>query len=598
MDWLKLSAFLILFIFPLGHLILTWLIPISDRKVAASFALGLFIVSIEVYILGLLNLYFLATPVMFIQGILSWYPLLTKNTSGLNKFYKIPVLVWIIISVSVYINCLLLIPFGQITKSGISLYGAHFVDSTWHLSLINSLNKKVPPENPIYSGTRLLNYHYLVDLQISMIHKATGISVPKLYFGMIGPLYLLLLALLIYRFTYSLTKSVFAGISSVFLMLLGSNFYYFFGSNPSIAWVDFFSTKTVNFPLLFSLIILIIFSEIINFKLTPVKSITFGILSGAFFLVKSHSALVWLASLGVYSIYLFSKKIYSLLLASIVGIIVLFIIYFGMVTSGDVLTLSPFWFIKTMYEGPDRLHAIWWELSRQTLISSRSYFGLLKLYGQGIVTFILINFGLFWLGLFSNKLPKIMVIMFFVSLTIPMFYIQRGAAWNSIQFIYPIFIPLVIGFSVLITGIFSQHRFWGISLLVLVLVAVFPGNKYITDQYIQNIGRFNISPMMVNQIDFIKNLPGNTIMVDESLMSGSYLQAYTGKSLYLGDKQMLESLSIDSQIRHENVKSILNCQQISDKIDYVLTISGNFSLDLCYKRLKNFENYTFYQMKI
>jgi len=595
MDWLKFIGFIFICVYPVGYLVLSGLIKPVDRRLAASIALGLFTVSLEIYIVGIFGWYSLSVPLVLLQGPVAWLIIITKKDSAQKKFFKIPAVAWLFIIIALYTNSLLLVPFGQETKAGISLYGAHYVDSTWHLSLVNNLIKSVPPENPIYSGTKLSSYHYLVDLQISLIHQTTGIPVPKLYFYFIGPLYLLLLTVLIYRLSYSMTKSILSGISAVTLLQLGSNIYYLFGSNPSIAWIDFFSTKVVNYPLLFSLILILIFLEAVSTKLTYGNEILLGLLSGALFMVKSHTALVWIVALIVYDLYRFATKHYTHLFSLVTTLIVLSVLYFSTVGSGQVLAFSPLWFIKTMYESPDRLNGSWWELSRQTLIAANSHLGIIKLYLIGFTTFFAVNFHILIAGLTVRKLPKIYTVMALIGIIIPMLFIQRGAAWNSIQFTYPVFIPLIIGFSLLIAKVYLKNRMVGLLFFIVIFAGLLPGNTYIARQYISYAGKQNISSELVSLIKFLKDLPENSIIVDETFRSGSVIQAYSGKSLYLGDRQMLESLSINTVDRDERSSRIINCRIIDPDIDYAVISSDSNQIKKCATLLKSFDSILVYQ---
>jgi len=595
MDWIKFVLFLCLIIYPLGYIVTSWLTKVSESKIAVSVTLGLFLVSIEAYLSGILKLPGIIIPLIILQAILSWILILKSNNFVFTNSFRIPGVVWIFVLLAVFVNCQMLIPFGRVTDLGISLFGAHFVDSTWHIALINNLGKSIPPENPIFSGTLLTNYHYLVDLQISLIHRVTQIPVPQLYFSVIGPFYIFVLTTLVYRFANILTKSIIGGISSILVLLLGSNWYYLFGANPSIAWVDFFSTKTVNYPLLFSLCLSIVFIELITNSKSKIRSVVIGLLIGFSFLIKSHTAVVLIISLGIYGfIKIFNKNSYPIiaLLSSFFVLVPVFM--FTMNFSSGVLRLFPLWFIKTMYESPDRLNQVNWELKRLTLSSYKAYLGIAKLYIAGIATFLIINFGPLSIGLISKKITKYMLIVVIVSIFIPLLVIQNGAPWNSIQFIYVAYIPLTLGVAILISKMYRQNRLLGLMTMMILFASLLPGNKYIIDQYAQYLGRYNIPPDQVELIKFLKTLPGSTIVTDTSFFSGSYIQAYTGKSLFVGDSQMLESLAIDANSRLADFDKVFECIKIKYSIDYIVVTGDNVIVKKCYKLIKDFPRYSVY----
>jgi hypothetical protein len=262
--------------------------------------------------------------------------------------------------------------------------------------------------------------------------------------------------------------------------------------------------------------------------------------------------------------------------------------------SSGVLRLFPLWFIKTMYESPDRLNQVNWELKRLTLSSYKAYLGIAKLYIAGIATFLIINFGPLSIGLISKKITKYMLIVVIVSIFIPLLVIQNGAPWNSIQFIYVAYIPLTLGVAILISKMYRQNRLLGLMTMMILFASLLPGNKYIIDQYAQYLGRYNIPPDQVELIKFLKTLPGSTIVTDTSFFSGSYIQAYTGKSLFVGDSQMLESLAIDANSRLADFDKVFECIKIKYSIDYIVVTGDNVIVKKCYKLIKDFPRYSVY----
>src|SRR3989304_6456396 len=222
MDILKFLGFLVLVPYPAGFLLTRWF---NIPGIFRSLVVGLFVITLEAYLLGQIGLYSWSIPVLLVQSAALWAYILIKKLFHVHRA-SLSLVSAIFILLAVYINSLMLVPFGRITPQGISLYGAHFVDSTWHLAVINNLDRSLPPENPIYADTPLTNYHYLADLQMSLIHRITGINTPDLYFRFFGPFYLLLLSWLIYDLGKGITGKQLGGLMALTLFMLGSNLYY------------------------------------------------------------------------------------------------------------------------------------------------------------------------------------------------------------------------------------------------------------------------------------------------------------------------------------------------------------------------------------
>ena len=181
--------FVIFIIYPLGRTILLQITDSNSQEITKSLVFGLLLISIIPYLLGAAGIYQYTQIILLVFSILSWILILKKAKFSFSNFN------WLLLILTVFVvtlNSQILYPFGQITPKGISLYGAHYIDSTWHLALINSLLRSIPPENPVYAGVMLKNYHYFADLQMAVIHSFTSISIEKIFFVLMGPLYLLL----------------------------------------------------------------------------------------------------------------------------------------------------------------------------------------------------------------------------------------------------------------------------------------------------------------------------------------------------------------------------------------------------------------------
>ncbi len=95
-----------------------------------------------------------------------------------------------------------------------------FGDITWHSSLITTFaaGQSFPPQNPSFSGTRLI-YPFLTDFLSAALLKS-GASVP-LSINLLGIVLIPLLLTLLYCFTREFTKNRLAGIITVILFLGG-----------------------------------------------------------------------------------------------------------------------------------------------------------------------------------------------------------------------------------------------------------------------------------------------------------------------------------------------------------------------------------------
>lgn len=585
-DIVKFLLFIIFVVFPLGRTLVLLVSDSRDLEVIKSCVLGLLTISIVPYLLGVLGLYGFSLYILTTLAVLSWVVI---KKIKLLKPVRLGLVATILTIFVIGLNFQMLYPFGQTTSQGISLYGAHFIDSTWHLALVNSLLRSIPPENPDYAGVILKNYHYFSDLQIAIIHNFTSIPIERIFFILMGPLYLSLTAFSLYSFVCKAFGSKLSATLSILLILCASNWYYISNLiyplavvSPSVAWMDFYSSKVVNFPLLYSLSLLFVLLETIISKPTKLKSIiTLGIISGFMFMVKSHTALVLLLSLFLLGSFQSFRKQWATLIIAVIGIAVCVTLAYSTLSSGSSsLLFSPMWFIKVMYESKYHLNTPDWELRRQFLLSVESYLGVIKLYIQGLSFFLLVNFALGLVGVvyyilrfFSSRdWEKLMVIIFLVSLTLTLSFIYSHSATVTIQFIYTAFISSQILFLGMLNQLFGKRRFVIILIAVIYWVTLLPGVRFINDQYAGFVGQKSISPAITRSLIFASTLPSGTILTTSEFWSGSFVSAYSGHPVYLGDLDTVGGSGIDSTLRRQNTERFFKCQQrLPDEIKYILT---------------------------
>jgi len=589
LDIFKFLLFFVFVIYPLGRAVLFQISDSKEFEIIKSAVLGLLIVSV-------------ALKFLFAAVVISWIYIHRKID------ISFPHPNWLLIILTLFIiilNIQILYPFGQITPNGISLYGAHFIDSTWHLALINSLLRSVPPENPDYAGVVLKNYHYFTDLQMAIVHRFTSIPVEKIFFILIGPLYLSLTSFSLYSFVRKVFESKTIAVFSVLLIVSASNWYYLAryiypqaAISPSVAWMDFYSSKTVNFPLLYSLALLFVLLEVISSRPAKIKSIiTLGLISGFMFMVKSHTALVLLLSLAILGIIQAFKKQWSVLMMALIGIATCFILATSTLSSGSSsLLFSPMWFIKVMYESPFHLNTPDWELKRQFLLSIGAYLGVAKLYAQGITFFIVVNFGLGLLGILyyaitffrSRDVEKLLVIIFAVSLGLTSSFIYLNSSTVTIQFIYTAFISSQLLLLAVLKKIFKSRDIIVISTIY--WVSLLPGIGFINNQYASLFGQQSIPLEVTRALVFARSLPPGAILTSPEFWSGSYVPAYSGHSVYLGDLDTIKGSGIEISTREQTAKRFFGCQQkLPDGVKYVFT-SQNLCVDRNVGLMKIFSN--------
>lgn len=612
--------FVILVIYPLGRLctFLMGLKILIHQGILISTILGLVAFTLESFLIGLAGLKSIIPHLLIFQSAVLWIVLIKKTViSSKLPNIKLKPVVLTVIALSIFLNSLITFPFGVMTDKGIRFSGAHTNDNSWHLSVINSLQVNIPPENPIFSGQILKNYHYLVGLQIAVIGSLTHIPTDMLFYQIVGSFYILLYSSMAYLVGKKLTDKDFGGILAVLFTSLSSNWYYLanliYPSSqpwPSVAWVDYFSSKSVNYPLLFSMIILflILYLLLTIEKYNKKVILILSVLLGSLVSFKAHTAIVLIASFGGVSfIYLFKKE-YHLFKIFILSSLISFLFLITTFSPGSQgLLIYPFWFIKVMYEAPDRLNFSDWELRRQYLISLntfKSHLGVARLYIKGIAVFLLANLGVLLLGPLNllkkaGKTKVVTLILLFASLfafVFTMLFIYKGVAIITIQFFYPAVVCLSFLLAILLTSFSKKNKPLAIILSLLIWASFLPGVFFTLKSY-SNLNNY-YSSAYSEAIRFLSGEEKGVVLTAPVFNTNAVVSAYSKKPIFYTDDIIPLTSSNVYSGRVKQVESFFSCDKIGEmrnlivdnNIKYVFVDAGSKCLDRLDYLKKIFDN--------
>lgn len=478
---------------------------------------------------------------------------------------------------------------GLDSNGRLKLIGGNSHDGLWHLALINSLKKSVPPENPIYANTKVQNYHYLTDIFVVISSKFTNISEIDLYFKIIEPFFIILFSSTAFLLISKLTNNKFFSYFGVLFIVLSGNLFYiaklFYPSaysNPSVFWVDEFVTKMVNPQLLFSYIVILtilylilVYEKISNYNFVFLVSILGASLLG----IKSYGFVIILLSLFLLILFQVIKTEYEFIKLTL-GLAFAGLVFYltSNISKGSIFILSPLWFIKSMFETPDHLAYSVWELKRQTYLQHNNYLRIGQLYLEGLILFILGNLGGRLIGIFAilDKLDKrkktvvyLLSFISIVSIVLPLVFIQKGVAWNSIQFFY--YAVLALGILTIITlhNIYKHYKKIGIILAALIWFSLLPGIFYQATQYNPNQAQEFVSLGVLNGLNFLKGQPGGVVLLSPNFAQDSLVPAITGKTAFLADETILSIQLIDFNARKMEMESFFGDMNLDSKENFL-----------------------------
>lgn len=346
---------------------------------------------------------------------------------------------------------------------GIGFWGPNGHDGIWHLSLINQLQQSIPPKNPVFSNTTLSNYHWGFDFFAAIFGKVIDNN-SLVYFQILPIVFGLLIGIFSYQLVKKDSQDSTTALIFTFITYFTGSFgwiYTLLKSNTlggeSLFWSMQSISTLINPPYALSLIVILIgllvwrknFSSK-KYYLAIINGLIFGLLAG----VKVYAGIIIGLSLVIIWFFNFlkTKKIINYnfvtwITTLVISLVVL--IFIGVLKSSSILEFKPLWFVHSMIESVDKFYFPQLAAYRTNLSQNLSIIKLplyLVIEFGLILVFLIGNMGLRIFG-FSQiiqkvktkkitPLEKLILALMSTSFIIPMLFVQKGTAWNTIQFFY------------------------------------------------------------------------------------------------------------------------------------------------------------------
>jgi hypothetical protein len=540
-----------------------------------------------------------------------------------NKYFA-PTLV---ILIGTAIISLTMIRSGSQYPYGIGFWGPNGHDGIWHLSLINQLQHSIPPKNPVYGGSLLSNYHWGFDLFAAVIAKVFFISNIFVYFKLMPILFGLSIGILSYLIAKRITKD---NITAIFFVFLN----YFAGSlgwvvtlvregkigGESLFWSMQSASVLLNPPYALSLIILLLGILFwINHKKTDkiylalINGLIFGILAGtkvyAGILIGLALASFWLISFFRTKKF-FNYHFWICLSTALFSILILFSL--GAFKSSTLLEFKPLWFTHSMVESIDKLYlprlaSLRLNLSQNTQIIKLPVLISIELFLIGI--FLIGNMGFRTFGFLTvfkkikDKKNKefdllILALMFFAFI-IPLLFVQKGTAWNTIQFFYYFLFFSNLFFAQFLGSLIKDKNIKAYFLVALLIIFTIPTSYSTIKDYLGNPPPAAIPTKEIEAINYLKtqgkgiilSYPFDKFKKDEYKISTpipvylyettSYVSAFSEHQSFLEDEMNLDITGFDWQTRRKEIEKFFNTTDkyfargflLNNNIDFIYLVN-------------------------
>jgi hypothetical protein len=540
----------------------------------------------------------------------------------------IPLRAWLLILIGTLTWSITMVKSGLVYSYGMGFWGPNGHDGVWHISLAKSLADG-SWNIPMFAGETIRNYHIGFDLLLAVLHKITFIPIVNLYFQFLPPIFALLTGILIYKFVYTWQRDRSKAYWATFFVYFGGSFGWVltylrngdFGGE-SIFWSQQSLSTLINPP--FALSLIFVFSGLNlliqglrdnNKKYLTVATFLFGLLVQ----IKVYAGILVLGGLFVSGLWRTIQRKGISLFKVFTGALIISILIFSPInnSSGDFVVIKPFWFLETMMGLSDR---VGWQKFGEAMVNYKLggvWFKGIAAYSTAFVIFIIGNMGTrvvggVWVIRKLKKIKKLNYIDVFVlsiiaaGIVLPMFFVQRGTAWNTVQFFYYslVFMGIIAGvvFANLLsklgvngtekTGMQLKIRTRSVFIYKYLVIGIFllltiPPIVATLRHYLPTRPPAKISIVELEALEFLSKQPDGVVLTqpfDKKAAgaavsnpprplylyeSTAYVSAFSGKEVYMEDEVNLEITGYDWRGRREEVGKILRYKDIRILRDFL-----------------------------
>lgn len=479
---------------------------------------------------------------------------------------------------------------------GVGFWGANGHDGVWHLALIKSLaggNFQMPT----FAGWDIQNYHIGFDLLMSWVVRLTGVSVSVLYFQIVPALLATFIGILTYKFVKDWRHSETSAWWATFFVYFGGSWGWLVSllrgqglGGESMFWSQQSISTLINPPFAFSIVTILlglIFLQKFLIKKTWISFLLMSFFFGISIFVKVYAGLLVLTCLLVVSIWrIIRKKDFTLLAGFLLSLLISVFLFISFnKTSVGLISFNPFWFLESMMSLSDRFN---WP----KMYSAMTTYRMGHIWVKGVLAY-LVAFMIFIIGNFGTRiiafknvfrnakkllLDDIMVfllVLILAGITVPMFFVQEGTPWNTIQFFYYslIFSGMIAGITVART---SMIRIMAVLVILLTVPTTIASLRNYLPQKPQSV-----LPMAEKEaLEFLSKEPSGIVLTypfDKQASSKAiapralylydstaYVSAFSGKTTFLEEEVNLGLMQYPWQERKKTVLDFLNTLDIDD----------------------------------
>lgn len=198
--------------------------PLAQSLLA--FAVGFCLWGAQAYIFGFANVRFLTfLYVVSCVFLTAWQHkyFVSQSIASWKSIRKLPKALLLLLGVGVVIQVLQMVGTGLVYGEGMAFFRVHMQDGIYHLSMIQSMVRSLPPQEPGAAGVLVQNYHYWSDMIFAELVRIFRIPANYLFFQYLPPILSLFTGLSVVSLLQLWTKRKAVWFFGLFILFFGAD---------------------------------------------------------------------------------------------------------------------------------------------------------------------------------------------------------------------------------------------------------------------------------------------------------------------------------------------------------------------------------------
>lgn len=494
-------ASVVTFYFP-GRFLLSLLrISKKDTVLSCGFSWG---GGIALFLLGTyafswvhsVYLYFLVIGISLIFESFPWL----KEIKNSYSFSKAHIITGVVFLAGIISMVSLTWGSGMGINNTLVFYGVNSGDGVYHMSVIGQMLTHFPPIRPNLAGLPLRGYHFFYDFLVANIAILYKFSLLDLIYRFIPVLIAFFYGLSVLSLAKAMRLGKWATMLFIFLAFFSaeSRFALFFALHVPLASYDSGIIQPLGNiydpSVVISTSFLFLLGSFFVKPITKKESVLAGVFLGILPMLKIYAGILgFIGVVSIIGVTFFQKKSKEYIVILLVGIIVSGVTYGVFNIGSGGLVFAPLLLFRHFIEGSLAFTSYQWALKYQVYDLHHSIFRIAQLYIVAILLFFLPTLGIRFFGLAAmTKLFKkswyspdhiFWFSMSIAAIFLGSFFIQTVGVFNTIQFLWFLYLFLLIPATYGIRKLLSvKNIFLKSGVILIVLAFTIPDSMYLINQ--------------------------------------------------------------------------------------------------------------------